>query len=77
MTTVSAVWVSMLVQNTNATNAQNNFTEAARGGDGIVFTLNATSSADMTVAEKFYISGQLALGTETITLIGYSFEAAF
>lgn len=75
-TTLATGWISMLVQNLNATNSQNTFTEAARGTDGIVFTLSATSAIDMTTLQNIYITGQLGVGTETITLVGYTVEYA-
>lgn len=75
-TTIASAMGMIDIQNANATNAQNIFTEIARGTDGLVTTVMSTSTADMTVAENIYITGQLANVGETITLIGYSVELA-
>jgi len=77
VTTIASAMMLADVLNLNATNSQNTFAETARGSDGLVTTLFATSAIDTTVSENFYFTGQLANTGETITLVGYSVEYAF
>jgi hypothetical protein len=75
-TTVANVWSSSFILDLNATNSQAIFSEASRGTDGLVTTQETTSAVDMTASQILVISGQLATGTDTITLNGYSVEVA-
>lgn len=75
-TTIASVWSSILMISANATNAQNIYLEQARGTDQLVSGSIVTTAVDMTATQSLVITGQLALGTETITLLGYTVEVA-
>lgn len=77
ITTFGAEMITADIQNLNATNSQNTYSEGSRGTDGLVTTSFATSAIDTTVSENFYITGTLANTGELITLTGYSVEYAF
>ena len=77
ITTFSSPFITVDMQNNNATNAQNAFSVGSRGTDGLTTTVLAISSIDTTVSENLYITGQLANTGETITLTSYSVEYAF
>lgn len=76
ITTFASPEINVDVQNLNATNSQNSFSEGSRGTDGLVTTVLLTSSVDMTVAENIYLTGTLGTTSDTITLTGYSVEYA-
>lgn len=77
VTTVANMRVDSTTIAANATNAQNTISSGPRGTD-LLLTGNTvvTSAIDMTAAQTLVITGQLGLGSETITLIGYSVEDA-
>lgn len=77
ITTVGNVWSYSILTAANATNSQSTFSEAARGTDGLVTTTFVSSAIDMTQSQTLVITGQLGVGTDTITLNGYTVEYAF
>lgn len=60
----------------NATNSQNTVSFYSRGSDAILVQGFATSATDMTLSQNLTITAQLALGTETMTLVGYIIQMA-
>lgn len=76
ITTFGSPMILTDLQNLNATNSQNDFSEGSRGTDGLVTTVLTTSAVDMTASQNIYITGQLGTTTDTITLTGYSIEVA-
>jgi len=72
-TTSASAWLATIVANRNATNSQVGPASGMTGhgtSTGIVVTSNEDTTADVTIA----ITGQLAAGTETITLEAYAVE---
>jgi hypothetical protein len=71
MTTVATAQFMVVIRNASATNSQVTFGGVATGGAGIA---NNATAIDTTADIFVNINQQLALGTETTTLIGYSVE---
>jgi hypothetical protein len=75
--TFTNAWSQILMINANATNSQNTFLEQVRGTDGLVTTsFQIGTAVDMTATQSLVITGQLASGAETVTLLGYTVEVA-
>lgn len=75
ITTLSGFQASSVTICANATNAQNTQGWADRGNDHLQANTGVVASAiDMTTGQNLVMTGQLALGTETISLIGYVVE---
>lgn len=73
-TTSASFSDSRLIRNRGATNSQVCTASASVSSAGTTGLAVTTGTVDMSVAQDLVLSGQLALGTETITLEGYLVE---
>lgn len=64
-----------VIANRNSAASQYLISTSARGTDGLVITAAGTpTTVNTAVAQDLVFTGQLALGTETLTLEGYTIE---
>ena len=72
-TTASAQGMTM-IRNRGSVTSQVGYAISAGSAFGSTSVANATAAINMAVAQNLTITGTLALGTETITLEGYTVE---
>jgi hypothetical protein len=72
-TTTASAWLTTMVANRNATNSQVG-PAAGMTGEGSSTSAVVTSGEDTTANVTIAITGQLAVGTETVTLEAYVVE---
>jgi hypothetical protein len=74
VTKTTALVDQRVVHANNATNPQKTTPWTLAGGFGTTTAAPSTTAVDTTVPGTLYISGQLALGSETLTLEAYTVE---
>lgn len=76
-TTIASARIETMVMALNATNSQKSISINPRGTDYLTTQAAAlATSIDMTASQNIVITGQLASGSETLTLIGYMVQAS-